>query len=130
MQSPMRGAATFALLAAEATAVAWLYASVHEAFGTADAIAMFAAYPAIALVLCGVLFVFALRRAKGGKPSERQQVGVVWSVGAVVGLLGLLFGLLLGPHLAAFYSWFLLTQVVIYVFAYVAVLLRRTNRDA
>jgi hypothetical protein len=94
---------------------------MHQALDRTDAIVLFVLIPIIAISLCTALFIAALRQ-------HRQQIAVAqsytlstaWTAGALLGLAGLLFAVLVGPHLAAVFMYFLAGQVLIFFVAHVS----------
>ena len=109
------------LLLAEVVLSAFLYVSVHQAFGQTDAVVMFVVVPSVALTLCGGLFLLALKASS----SRKSSLGPAWVLGSLIGLFGLFLGVLVGPHLAALYVWFLGAQLITFLVAYVSHLLHR-----
>ena len=109
------------LLLAEVVLSALLYVSVGQAFGRTDTVVMFVLVPSVSLALCGGLLLLAVRASS----SSKSNLGPAWVMGSLIGLFGLFLGIVVGPHLAAFYVWFFGAQLLIFLVAYVHRLLHR-----
>jgi hypothetical protein len=90
-----------------------------QALNRGDALVLFAAIPAACIGLCAALLFWVSRRLSLRSVAKRKpRLGFAWTTGALLGLVGLVCTVLVGPHLAAFFIvWSLLPQVLIFIAA-------------
>ena len=102
-------------------AAVFVYASMHQALGRSDAVVLFILVPVVALSVCSGLFILALKHhSRRVSAAPEYALSTAWAFGAALGLFGMLFAAVVGPHLAGFLAYFLGGQVLLSIAAHVS----------
>lgn len=120
------GMFTAAVLLAEVVTAIYIFGSMHQAFSQGSTIGLLL-LPLVVIALCTFLFLSAIKdRSRQVADSHvRYELSAAWPWGALLGLVGLVLAALGGPHVVGVFVYFLVGQVLVFLFAHFSRLRKR-----